>query len=312
MTTIPPELVEIIVYEFWHSEMPSSVRQSFMTTCPLVDRTWKAIYAPIASQDLYITNLASIDYLCDIAYLKNSIIYHDLIPRLTSTITCLVDLREYAKERAAKRVYRYLITLPNIRGFQALFPLVQYISFQLVWIGIGEDQSLPPFRGIPIHARYDRFLCTNVSSNECERCAGPGKTRMHIYISMIDLDPSVDTNNMVWSYVLCLMRAVGVPQFFFGLTLVSSGPYEVLVIDGIRYLRQITYIPEAQLGDWDPRDINQHLWMASQGFPRLGYFASLFYRREYKRLQSSLPAPFFSSRIREDARTNLLKRENLV
>ncbi|PBK67589.1 hypothetical protein ARMSODRAFT_1086095 [Armillaria solidipes] len=288
MTTLPPELVEIIVYELWYSEMPSSVRKLFMATCPRIDRTWKAVYAPIASRDMYITNLAFIDYLCDIA-VRKSIIYHDFIPQLTRTITCFVDLRENVKERAAKKVYRYLIALPNILGFRALFPLVQYISFQLVWIGIGRDPFLPPFRGIAIHARYDRFLY-NSSPHHCERCAG--KTRMHIYISMIDLAPSVDSSHQIWSYMMCLMRKVGVPQIFFGLTLVSSGPYEVFVIDGIRHLRQITYIPETQLGDWDSRDINQRLWMASQGHHQLGYLAKRLYRREYKRLQSPLPAPF--------------------
>ncbi len=93
-------------------------------------------------------------------------------------------------------------------------------------------------------------------------------TNAHIYISMIDLAPSVDNCHQIWSYMMCLMRKVGVPQIFFGLTLVSSGPYEVFVTDGIRHLRQITYIPETQLGDWDSRDINQRLWMASQGHHR--------------------------------------------
>ncbi|KAK0456851.1 hypothetical protein EV421DRAFT_2013889 [Armillaria borealis] len=34
MTTFPPELVEVIVYVAWHSEMPSYVRTTFTTTCP--------------------------------------------------------------------------------------------------------------------------------------------------------------------------------------------------------------------------------------------------------------------------------------
>ncbi|SJL07705.1 uncharacterized protein ARMOST_11055 [Armillaria ostoyae] len=283
MTTLPPELVEIIVYELWYSEMPSSVRKLFMTTCPRIDRTWKAVYAAIASRDMYITNLAFIDYLCDIA-VRKSIIYHDFIPQLTRSIQHYLLRRPQTKCKGKS----------SEKG--------------LVWIGIGEDPFLPPFRGIPIHARYDRFLY-NSSPHHCERCAG--KTRMHIYISMIDHAPSVDPCHQIWSYMMCLMRKVGVPQIFFGLTLVSSGPYEVFVIDGIRHLRQITYIPETQLGDWDSRDINQRLWMASRGHHQLGYLAKRSYRREYKCLQSPLPAPF-SSKFRRVARTNLLKREILV
>ncbi len=102
MTTFPPELVEIIVHDIWNSEMPSFVRKSFMTTCPWINRTWKAVYAPIASQDMYITNLTFLDYLCDISRTRKSIIYHDFIPRLTRAITCFVDLRENNRKEQQK------------------------------------------------------------------------------------------------------------------------------------------------------------------------------------------------------------------
>ncbi len=67
MTTFSPELVEITVHDIWNSEMPSFFEKSFMTTC---NRTWKAVYAPIASQDMYITNLAFLDYLSSTATLS--------------------------------------------------------------------------------------------------------------------------------------------------------------------------------------------------------------------------------------------------
>ncbi|SJL03475.1 uncharacterized protein ARMOST_06831 [Armillaria ostoyae] len=132
MTTLPPELVEIIVYEAWHSEMPSYVRKRLMTACPSINRTWKAVYAPIASQDMYITNLAFLDYLCRIvAQFRKSIIYRDFIPRLTRTITCFVDLRACEREGAAEEVYLYLNVLRNMRGFEALFPHVPHLSLLL-------------------------------------------------------------------------------------------------------------------------------------------------------------------------------------
>ncbi|PBL04439.1 hypothetical protein ARMGADRAFT_1022854 [Armillaria gallica] len=115
--------------------MPSIVRQSFMATFPGINRTWKAVYAPIASQDIYIPSLAYIYYLCDIAGRQKSVIYHDLIPRLTRTITCFVDLRENVEESAAKEVYDLLMRLPNDIGLKALFPQVPSISFGLSWIG---------------------------------------------------------------------------------------------------------------------------------------------------------------------------------
>ncbi|KAK0199797.1 hypothetical protein DFS33DRAFT_1365104 [Desarmillaria ectypa] len=165
MTIFPPELVEIIVHETWHSKMPSVVRQSFMTTCPQINRTWKAIYAPIACQDIYITSLAYIHYLCDIAGRQKSIIYHDLISRLTRTITCFVDCRN-AGESAAREVYALLTRLPNDIGLRALFLQVPYISFEPSSIGDGRATGVSC--GIPIHIRYVRFLsrcCNNAGED---------------------------------------------------------------------------------------------------------------------------------------------------
>ncbi|PBK98590.1 hypothetical protein ARMGADRAFT_582526 [Armillaria gallica] len=92
--------------------MPSFVRKSFMTTCPRINRTWNAVYVPIASQDIYITNLACLDYLCDISRNGKSIIYHDFIPRVTRTITCFIDLRTNKRECAAKRSIVISLTYP--------------------------------------------------------------------------------------------------------------------------------------------------------------------------------------------------------
>ncbi len=262
MTTFPPELVEIIVYEAWHSEMPSYIRKRLMTACPSINRAWKAVYAPIASQDIYITNLAFLDYLCDIAQFQKSIIYHDFIPRLTRTITCFVDLRKRRRERAAKGVYRYLIALPNTLGFQVLFKLVRYISFQLVWTGRGLDPRLglpaPSLHGIPIHARYDRFL-SNASPAYPPRHLDR-TTRMNIYFSMIDPGNSM----AFWSFAFTKLISVGLPAYCFG-DIIDPGPFEMFAKNGVRHLRQSTYIYETQLGTWDLRNINRRLWMASKG-----------------------------------------------
>ncbi|KAK0434596.1 hypothetical protein EV421DRAFT_1327987 [Armillaria borealis] len=303
MTTFPPELVEIIVHDVWHSKMPSYIRKTFMTACPRINRTWKAVYAPIASQDMYITNLAFLDYLCDIAQFQKSIIYHDFIPRLARTITCFVDLRANEREGAAKEVYRYLIALPNIRGFDALFPHVPYISFRLVWIGIRQPSYVLSLGGIPIHVRYDRFLSP---SRHCQRC--PGKTRMHIYISMID-PGSWAHESLGWSKMLERLRAVGVPEYFFCTTFYYPASYHETIRHGVRRIRQSTDIDETQLGSWDSRDINQHLWIASKGRHSLRCLSRLFYHWEFKQAQSHLPSVRYSTKERL---TTLLERENLV
>ncbi|KAK0203004.1 hypothetical protein DFS33DRAFT_948241 [Desarmillaria ectypa] len=114
-----------------------------MATCTSINRTWKAIFALIASRDIYTTtNLAYIYYLCDIARHRKSIIYHDFIPRLIRTLTCFVDLHENAMATAVLRVYRYLLYLPNDVGFKTLFPLVSYISFVLWWTVVALNPQL--------------------------------------------------------------------------------------------------------------------------------------------------------------------------
>ncbi|KAK0457719.1 uncharacterized protein EV420DRAFT_1764666 [Desarmillaria tabescens] len=288
MTAFPPELVEIIVHEIWYSDMPSYIRKSFMTTCPRINRMWKAVYAPIASRDMYITNLAFLDYLCDIAHRRKSIIYRNLIPRLTHTITCFVDLQEDERklEGAVKEVYRYLMGLPNIRGFDALFPLVPYISFELIWIGIGRSSRLRFLRGIPIRARYDRYL-SNAFSPDCPRW----RTLMDVYIAMNDPDPSAVIRDSIWSDALCELRNVGVPEFLFGIVVASPGPYDMFVTDGVRHFGQTAYIAEKNLQDYDPRNINKRLWMASnkRHILALRCFTSISHRWEYRRVQFPMP-----------------------
>ncbi|KAG7440491.1 uncharacterized protein BT62DRAFT_938025 [Guyanagaster necrorhizus] len=51
MATLPPELVEIVL-EIRYSGMSSVVRQSFMTTFPRINRTWKVVCDYIASQNI--------------------------------------------------------------------------------------------------------------------------------------------------------------------------------------------------------------------------------------------------------------------
>ncbi|PBK65790.1 hypothetical protein ARMSODRAFT_1048858 [Armillaria solidipes] len=279
MTTFPPELVEIIVHEAWHSEMPSYVRKMFMTTCPRINRTWKAVYAPIASQDMYITNLAFLDYLYRIvAKFRKSIIYRDFIPRLTRTITCFVDLRAEEREGAAKEVYHYLTVLPNMGGFDALFPGVLYLSFELAWIGTGRRLYLEFLRDIPIHARFDRHM----SPREY------WKPRIDACVTM--KDPSAVIHKSIWSHMLRTMS----------------------VVDGVRHVHQTTYYLVDDKLDSDSRNINKRLWMAAnkRHSPALRGLTNLFHRQEYRRggrVESPLPSIVGLFRARYGHVKNLLK-----
>ncbi|KAK0475871.1 hypothetical protein IW261DRAFT_1493415 [Armillaria novae-zelandiae] len=283
MATFPPELVEIIIWEIWHTEMPSIVRQSFMTTCPRINRTWKAVFAPIASQDIYIPSLAYIYYVCDIAGRQRSIIYHDLIPRLTRTITCFADLREKGRERVAKEAYILLMALPNDIGLRALFPQVPHISFELRCIG-GASYPDREIRGLPVHIRYDRFL------SKCHTDEGEGGyLRLDIHVSIKTHSP----HSKVSSYTLTDLRNAGLGYTRLFRRSNAGGEYETLC-RGVLCYSVTSYVREYE---GDMKDINWCLWMASKRyqstwmpFLELKLLAAPRHYWQYKRLQWHLPA----------------------
>ncbi len=248
MTTLPPELVEMIVSEAWHSDMPSFIRTSFMTTCPSINRTWKAAFAPIASRDIYIPNLAYIYYLCDIARDGKSIIYHDFIPRLARTLTCFVDFDRHAREMAVIKVYHYLLFLPNDIGFITLFPHVPYISFVLWW-----TNTVTQHRNIPICVRYHRYMSLCPIYNDY--CRPEGKTQLEVYVFLIDPDTSQCIQYPISFYDLS-HSTLG------NLLFMNTHDNHLASLDGSRHFHKIPYGYDKE---GSIEDINRRLWMASKG-----------------------------------------------
>ncbi|KAK0235001.1 hypothetical protein EDD85DRAFT_967377 [Armillaria nabsnona] len=270
MATLPPELVEIIVSEVWHSDMPSFIRASFMTTCPSINRTWKAAFAPIASRDIYIPNLAYTYYLCDIARDGKSIIYHDFIPRLTRTLTCFVDSDRYAMETAVMKVYRHLLFLPNDVGFITLFPHVPYISFVLCWTNVTRHCD------IPICVRYHRYMSL------CPIYEYPrpgGKTQLEVYVFLIDPDTSQRIQYPISFYNVnhCHLGNL----LLFG----DTRDNHLSSLQGSRHFHKIAPVYDKEGNIWE---INRRLWMASKGPRRFGCLTALLHHWEYKRVQRSL------------------------
>ncbi|KAK0238644.1 hypothetical protein EDD85DRAFT_515921 [Armillaria nabsnona] len=235
---------------------------------------------------LYITNLTFLDYLCRIvAKFRKSIIYRDFIPRLTRTITCFIDLRACEREGAAKEVYMYLNVLRNMRGFDALFPRVPYLSFELAWIGTGNYLRLEFLHDIPIHARFDRPLSTAFS--DCPR----GKTQINVHVTMKDPDPSGVIDISAWPHMLRKVCDTGFPTFPF-LVFSRSFSFQMSVVDGVRHVRETSYYTANGKLDYDSRNINKRLWMASNKRHTLRCLTSLFYRPEHRRgdrIYSPLP-----------------------
>ncbi len=293
MSALPPELVELIIYDIWHSEMPSWTRQSFLTICPLINRTWKYAYARIVSRDIYITSLRYLYYLCDVACCRKSIIYDDLVPRLTRTITCFVDLRKCClPDSAAIRVYNLLIQLPNYIGFRTLFPLAEYISLEVRCIGGLRFTDDTEVHGLPFHLRRRRYLSKSGQENEVP---------MDTYVCITDPDPSSILYRKSWSSTSFLALN---DHCYPGMQLVYwELPYDVDAKGGSIQFRQTVCLYQAT-GDLE--GVNRYLWMAAQrghgswkAFVQvnclmlisLGIFKRLsrpFYYWKYYRLERSL------------------------
>ncbi len=173
--------MEIIVRKYGTLKCPLSSGSLSRRFSPRLIERGK-LFTPLSLPEIY-TSPASHTYItCDIAGRQKSVIYHDLIPRLTCAITCFVDYRENAGETVVKQVYTLLMWLPNNVGLRALFPQVPYISFETSWIGGARVMAdFQVLYGSPIHIRYDRFL----SQPREDRY-----TRIDIRVSVADFNPS--------------------------------------------------------------------------------------------------------------------------
>ncbi|KAK0235378.1 hypothetical protein EDD85DRAFT_74167 [Armillaria nabsnona] len=127
---LPPELVDIIITEFWYSEHPSSDRIAFMTACPLINSVWRDVYARITSRDVYVPKVAYLLYLSSIILWNDSPIYGCFPSNSTRTITCYVDLT-HSGDDAAKDPYSVFCSLPNYLGFRLCFPNIEQINLEM-------------------------------------------------------------------------------------------------------------------------------------------------------------------------------------
>ncbi|KAK0199970.1 hypothetical protein DFS33DRAFT_1366057 [Desarmillaria ectypa] len=127
----PPELVDIIITEFWYSEHPSNDRITFMTACPLINSVWRDVYARITSRDIYVPTVAYLLYVSDIIrWCNESAIYGCFSSDSTRTITCYVDLTNSTSD-AAKDPYSVFCSFPNYFGFRRCFPNIEQINLEM-------------------------------------------------------------------------------------------------------------------------------------------------------------------------------------
>ncbi|PBL00216.1 hypothetical protein ARMGADRAFT_1116287 [Armillaria gallica] len=202
---------------------------------------------------------------------RKSIIYDDLVPRLTRTISCFADLQKiYLPDRAAIRVYNLLVQLPNYIGFRTLFPLAEYISLEVKWIGGLRFTDDTEIHGFPFHLRRRRNL--SKSAQEI--------VRMDTYVCITEPEPSSTLYRKSWSSTSFLALN---DYCYPSMQLVYwELPYDVDAKGGLLQFRQTVCLQQAK-GDLE--GVNQYLWMAAQRergiFKRL---SKLFYYWKYYRL----------------------------
>ncbi len=129
-TQLPPELVDIIISEFWYSEPPSKDRIAFMRACPLINNLWKDVFARIASRDIYLPTEPYLVYLSTIIRTDKSVIYRHFLPGSTRTMNCCVGLTESTSD-SAMEPYAVLCSLPHHSGFRRCFPNLHQINLKI-------------------------------------------------------------------------------------------------------------------------------------------------------------------------------------
>ncbi|KAF8903059.1 hypothetical protein CPB85DRAFT_1255859 [Mucidula mucida] len=120
-TDMPPEILDILLRHLWDSRMPSHERMHLMTACPLVNRTWRAVYARISAEHVHIPSLPFLYYLCRIIRSRKSVIY-GMLPHTVRRMTCYSDLTYGKAESASRRAYLTLANLPDFRS-TSVFPI---------------------------------------------------------------------------------------------------------------------------------------------------------------------------------------------
>ncbi|KAK7439378.1 hypothetical protein VKT23_017601 [Stygiomarasmius scandens] len=155
-TLIPPEIISKIIALLWFSPLSCRERVTLMTACPLLNRTWNAQFARIASRHLHIPSLSYLKYLAGIIFTEESRIYNvwDLQHRV-ETMTCFLDfepkLESVTKDELKKKhvyladnqewlvdagtwnVYKMFIQMKNYRPLKLCFPSLKMIYLDFLF-----------------------------------------------------------------------------------------------------------------------------------------------------------------------------------
>jgi len=133
---IPNEIIEKFLSLLWFSCLSSAERITLMTTCPLVNKAWKAQFSRIASTHLYVPRLGYLLYLVDIIRNVKSLIYSkSQLQYCPKTITCFLDLKSRQRplrsfDQKTLEMYHVFACMNNYIGLRLCFPSVKKLCLE--------------------------------------------------------------------------------------------------------------------------------------------------------------------------------------
>ncbi|KAK7457221.1 hypothetical protein VKT23_010523 [Stygiomarasmius scandens] len=137
---IPLEIIGKIIQTLWTSiNLSSSDRILFMTTCPLLNKTWKSEFSRIASRDVYIPRLGYLLYLGNLTWNSKlrpnptSLIYNQhTLRNHAQCMTFAVDLRSPSgRDTYTENIYWSFTNFRCWLGLRMYFPSLQQLQWQV-------------------------------------------------------------------------------------------------------------------------------------------------------------------------------------
>ncbi|THU93423.1 hypothetical protein K435DRAFT_779839 [Dendrothele bispora CBS 962.96] len=212
---LPPEIIEKIVFTVWRYTLSSYERILFMTTCPLLNRSWSTQYARISSRELYIPKVSYLLYLANIIRTGKSLIYarHDLRKR-AETMTCFLDLRSYGSpswthwDKSTEEMYFIfsdVIMGDFSNGLGSCFPSLEELSLETVFYTAPHlwTSEMPQVAHTQVVLLVDKEKKNDKRKDKKQDpllLSSPRRHTIQLNMAIRDPDAYLGVTNALWNY----------------------------------------------------------------------------------------------------------------
>ncbi|KAK7457159.1 hypothetical protein VKT23_010459 [Stygiomarasmius scandens] len=212
---IPLEIIEKIIRTLWtSSNLSSSDRILFMTTCPLLNKTWKSEFSRIASRDVCIPRLGYLLYLTNLTWNSKlrpnptSLIYNQhTLRNHAQSISFAVDLRSPSgRDTCTENVYWYFTNFRCWLGLRRYFPSLQQLRWQVavyaprhLWTLAERPQVVYTQIILELSNNDDDWDKEPVGA-ECWRKEQPTALPVQINVTIQDPDAYLGVTDALWKY----------------------------------------------------------------------------------------------------------------